>query len=193
MPSPRARLSVVGPEGPADEPLPEDFDGVFRRFSPHVARIALSVLGAADEVDDVVQEVFVIAHRHLDAVRDRGAVRAWLSRVTVREAARKLRRRKLRRILGLGGDVADSPHLADHGVTAEQRAMLLSIYRVLDRLPTAERLAWTLRHVEGERLDAVAELCSCSLATAKRRIAAASARIREVTGAAIDGREDGDG
>ena len=186
----RPRLALVqAGVPPAAAPTPEpaddgphDFDTLFRRFAPYVGRIALSVLGAADEVDDVVQEVIVIAHRHLGSVRERTAIKAWLSRITVREAARRLRRRRLRRILGVARDAADSPHLADHGATPEQRAMLLSIYRVLDGLPTAERLAWTLRHVEGERLEVVAQLCGCSLATAKRRIAAAATRVRAATG-----------
>jgi RNA polymerase sigma-70 factor (ECF subfamily) len=50
---------------------------------------------------------------------------------------------------------------------------------VLDELPAAERLAWTLRHVEGERLEQVARQCGCSLATAKRRIAAAQDAIEQ--------------
>jgi RNA polymerase sigma-70 factor (ECF subfamily) len=49
----------------------------------------------------------------------------------------------------------------------------MRIYRLLDELPANERLAWTLRHIEGEQVEAVASLCGCSLATAKRRIAAA--------------------
>jgi RNA polymerase sigma-70 factor (ECF subfamily) len=54
---------------------------------------------------------------------------------------------------------------------------LAKVYAVLDALPSDERVAWSLRHVEGERLERVAELCGCSLATAKRRIAAAHQRI----------------
>jgi RNA polymerase sigma-70 factor (ECF subfamily) len=41
-----------------------------------------------------------------------------------------------------------------------------------------QRLAWTLRHIEGERLEDVAARCGCSLATAKRRIAAAHAHLQ---------------
>jgi RNA polymerase sigma-70 factor (ECF subfamily) len=48
---------------------------------------------------------------------------------------------------------------------------------VLDRLPVNERLAWSLRHIEGEQLESVAVLCGCSLATAKRRIAAAQQAV----------------
>ena len=41
------------------------------------------------------------------------------------------------------------------------------------------RVAWTLNYVEGETLEEVARLCGCSLATAKRRIAAAQRFIEE--------------
>jgi RNA polymerase sigma-70 factor (ECF subfamily) len=40
-------------------------------------------------------------------------------------------------------------------------------------VPTQPRIAWILRFVEDYRLDEVADACGCSLATAKRRIAAA--------------------
>ena len=40
----------------------------------------------------------------------------------------------------------------------------------LQTVPPDDRIAWTLRHVERHRLEAVAELCGCSLATVKRRI-----------------------
>ena len=59
--------------------------------------------------------------------------------------------------------------------------MLAAVYRVLDRLPVNQRLAWTLRYVEGEQLERVAELCNCSLATVKRRIKSAHDAVqREV-------------
>ena len=52
------------------------------------------------------------------------------------------------------------------------------VYRALDAISAPERVAWTLRHVEGESLEEVALLCDCSLATAKRRIASAHEKIK---------------
>jgi RNA polymerase sigma-70 factor (ECF subfamily) len=49
---------------------------------------------------------------------------------------------------------------------------------VLAKLPTEQQIAWTLRHIQGEELEQVARACDCSLATVKRRIDAAEARIR---------------
>ena len=64
----------------------------------------------------------------------------------------------------------------------EQRALLSRVYKILDGIPANERIAWSLRHIEGEPLESVASLAGCSLATAKRRIAAAAARIEEAFG-----------
>jgi RNA polymerase sigma-70 factor (ECF subfamily) len=47
----------------------------------------------------------------------------------------------------------------------------------LARIDDRERIAWMLRHVEGLALEEVAEACSCSLATVKRRISAAEAVV----------------
>lgn len=61
-------------------------------------------------------------------------------------------------------------------VTAE----LAALGRAVGALPANERIAWSLRHVEGATLPEVAAACRCSLATAKRRIAAADLRVRAV-------------
>jgi RNA polymerase sigma-70 factor (ECF subfamily) len=53
---------------------------------------------------------------------------------------------------------------------------------VLDELPAKERIAWVLRHLEGEQLEDVARIVGCSLATVKRRIAAAHETVKEMMG-----------
>jgi len=62
---------------------------------------------------------------------------------------------------------------------AHARAELVALGRELGRMPPDHQIAWMLRYVEGEDLEDVARLCGCSLATAKRRIAAASERLRQ--------------
>lgn len=153
----------------------EDLESVFRAYSRYVASIALRLLGSEDEVDDVVQEVFVIAMRGLRSLREPAAIRGWLATVTVRLARRKLRRRRLRAFVGLDA----APDYSQLAVSAGQDKALLIMraYRVLDRLPVDDRIAWTLRNVEGEPLDRVAAICGCSLATVKRRIARAQAEL----------------
>ena len=174
----RPKLELVhSTAGPLASP-PPDFDSLFERHAGHVARAAARMLGRDDaDVDDVVQEVFFVTMSRLHRIHSEQAARPWLLAVTVRTVHRVLRRRKWRRLfLGESG-FAEVPAT---GVTAEQRALLARIYRTLDEIDDRSRIAWILRHVEGERLEDVADACGCSLATAKRRIAAAQARLMEV-------------
>ena len=125
--------------------------------------------------------MFLAAHRGLERLRDPAAVTGWLATVTVRLAQRRLRARRLRAALHLD---ATPDYLQVAGVEAspEQRAQLARVYQVLDTIAVAHRTAWILRHIEGEKLERVAELCGCSLATAKRRIKAAHDAItKEMT------------
>jgi RNA polymerase sigma-70 factor, ECF subfamily len=176
----RVALEVVSEARPPLEAaaIELDFDAVFRRYSPYVAAVAHRLLGRDAEVDDTVQEVFLVAVRGLSSIRDPLAVKSWLARIAVRVSRRKLQVRRFRSYLGMEGPAAYDA-IADDRASPEQRALLQRVYRVLDGLPADQRIAWTLRHIEGEQLEAVAALCGCSLATAKRRISAAAQTLEE--------------
>ena len=163
----------------ACEPAAEElsFDALFRRYAPYVGAIALRILGRNDEVDDVVQDVFVDAYRGLRELRDPTAIKGWLSRIAVRTAIRKLRRRKLRALF-FAQPQREYREIAAEGASPELAATIAQIYRSLDELPVDERVAWSLRHVSGEELEQIASLTGASLATVKRRIARANERLR---------------
>lgn len=172
-------LQLVGRPEPGEARAPPTLEAAYREHAGYLASLALRVLGRDDEVDDVVHDVFLGAARTLNSVRDPGAVRAWLGTFTLRVARKKLRRRRLWSFLGL--DVAPSYEdaLIAPGADAETKALLGQIYGMLDGLPASQRIAWALRHIEGEPLADVARLCQCSLATAKRWIASAQVVIDE--------------
>ena len=165
------------PASEADQ-RPLTLDAAFRAHAGFVASVALRVLGRPAEVEDLVQDVFLRILPRLGELRDPAAVRAWLAVITARLARRRLRSRRWKIWLGIGGD-GDYTHLADGAASPQDRALLGELYRALDRLPVQHRLAWTLRHAEGLELAAVAEACDCSLATVKRWIGAAEAALRK--------------
>jgi RNA polymerase sigma-70 factor (ECF subfamily) len=177
----------LGERGVADHQRPclrgpLTLEDLFQQHAPYVATVVLRVLGRDHEVDDVVQEVFLTAMTGLAAVRSPEAVRGWLKTIAVRKACRHLRRRRLRGLLGFDRESPCYEHLAAPGCSPEESALLARVYKELDRLPVAERVAWTLRYVEGEQVEVLAGLCGCSLATAKRRIAAAQAKLGRTLG-----------
>jgi len=178
--SAKPHLRIAGP--PPDRVVghPIEFEELFTRYGRYVARLAARMLGSGDaEVDDVVQDVFWLASRRLPRIVDMIQARGWLATVTMRLVRRRLRRRRFRKLFHASPRRAEAPA---PGATAEQRALLARLYEVLEGLPTEQRLAWSLRYLEGEPLDSVAAACGCSLATAKRRISAAKNVIDEVFG-----------
>ena len=150
------------------------FERAYALHAGYVAGLAGRILGRNDEIPDVVQDVFLIAHRRLKDVRQAGALRAWLGRITVREASRRLRWRRLRQLWQPAEDV---DLVGADPAAADLRPLVALLYAALDRLPANARAAWILRHLLDEPLEQVAVLCGCSLATAKRRIAAADALL----------------
>lgn len=166
-------------EAPREPAALDDFESVFRRFSPYVAQIGARILGRDAEIDDLVQDVFLDAHRGLGTLREAGAIKGWLATVTVRQATRRLRRRRLLALIGLDAPI-DPGSLVDPTMSPERRAALASVYRVLDRISPEARIAWVLRTVEDEPLERVAEVCGCSRATAHRRLQEAQDALAKV-------------
>ena len=74
-------------------------------------------------------------------------------------------------------DDATLAALAAPALRPDDRAELALVDRMLRRVPADLRIAWMLRRVEGLPLAQVASVCACSLATAKRRVAAADAEV----------------
>jgi len=164
--------------GPVDA---GDLDAVFRRFAPYVERVALRVLGPQGDIDDLVQDVFLDAHRGLRSLRDAQAVKGWLATVTIRKARRRLRRQRLLALIGLDTPV-DPELVIDAGRDPEERAVITSAYRVLDDISPDARIAWVLRCIEGEPLERVAEICGISRATAHRRVRQAQEALQGAFG-----------
>jgi RNA polymerase sigma-70 factor (ECF subfamily) len=165
-------------EGGEASPLLEE---VYRRYCRYVGAVVLRLGGRRGEVDDLVQEVFVEAARGIRHLREPDAVKGWLATIAVRLVRRRLQVRRVWRLLGLDAEV-DYAGLVDPAASPHDKLLLRTVYRVLDELPVPDRLAFTLHTIEGERLEEVARLCGCSLATAKRRIARAQQALEDRMG-----------
>ena len=158
-------------------------EALYRKYVHTIFGLALRLSGDRADAEDIVQDTFAEALRDVQQVRNRGALRSWLVSVAVHQVHRRFRRRRLLRVLGLDrNDEAALDALASPDVSAEQRLELRLLGQLLASLPASDRLAWSLRFIEGCSLDEVAQRGDCSLATAKRRIARAQNKIaRHVT------------
>jgi len=154
-------------------------EALYRRHVRRVTDTATRVLGRTAEAEDVVQDTFLKAFHKLHTLRDATLFERWLIRIAMNKVRGRLRKRKLLRTLGLDRTVDDATleRFAAPATPPDVRAELARIDAVLQELAPSHRMAWMLREVEGWTLPDTAAACDCSLATVKRWIGKAKARV----------------
>jgi len=140
---------------------------LWTRYGTMVYRLADRALGAPEEAEDLTQDVFLCVFGKIATLRDPKAVRSYLVSVTIRLLKWKLRRMRLRQWVRLT-ESGTLPEQTANGADAEDTVR--RFYRILARLDVRDRLVFVLRHVDGQRLEEVAQATGCSLATVKRRL-----------------------
>ena len=73
------------------------FDSLVRRYDRSVLRLALHMLGNEQDAQDVHQDAFIKAYRHLSNFRFECSFYTWLYRIVTNLCLDQLRRRKSRR------------------------------------------------------------------------------------------------
>jgi RNA polymerase sigma-70 factor, ECF subfamily len=156
------------------------FELLYRRHSGFALNLAVRIQGSALDAEDVVHDAFLKASERLGELREAAAFRAWLGSIVVRLVRTRLRRKRLLRSLGLANaEPIELDAIASPNADPESRVLLAQVYSLLQTLPADERIAWTLRYVDHHRLEVVAKLVDCSLATVKRRISRAQQFLNE--------------
>lgn len=175
----RLRPSVVSDKELVDQlqrKEPVAVTHLINTYSNVVRRSLFRVLGSAYDIDDLEQDTFVTVLDRCHTLRDPSALRSFVVSVAMRLARNELRKRAIRRFVGLEGLAEHAMSPAYDPVTAER---FRHLYRALDRLETNGRIAYVLRHVEGYELAEVAAACGCSLSTVKRWLARAELKLQE--------------
>src|SRR5512134_2577329 len=116
-------------------------DELYHRFRRAVAANLYRVLGDRSDLEDLVQEVFVIAFRGLERFRGDARLSTWLYRICVNVALGRIRMRKRRPAAYGGVDVdttAFDPSLVERPETPdkslERREDQARVYRALETL-----------------------------------------------------------
>src|SRR5688500_588190 len=76
---------------PASEAGAVDVGQLFVAHAPFLLRVVERLTGSGAHVEDIVQDVFIVAHRRRHELRAGDEVRGWLYRVASRSAQRHRR------------------------------------------------------------------------------------------------------
>ncbi len=166
------------------------FDALVRRYDQSVLRLALHMLGNEQDAQDVHQEAFLKAYRHLGNFRFECSFYTWLYRIVTNLCLDQMRRRKSRRedpatVLDAGGDemdlmanIQDTRSMANPARELDRKRLGESIHVALDKLTPRERMVFELKHYQGLKLRTIGEMLSTTEETAKNTLFRATRKLR---------------
>ena len=147
---------------------------MYGKYARYVAAIAYRLMGDDADLDDVVQDTFVSAVKSIGNINDATALKTWLATIAVRSTSRYAEaRRKQKRL-------AEKQFFETPNTIAPQHDMGLEARQMMSQIPYKYKAPWILCKVMDMNLEEASNICECSVATSKRRIAKAENLIRRM-------------
>ena len=165
-----------------------EFARLVEVFSPMIYRLGLKMLNNPQDAEDILQETFIKAYRHIGNFDGRSSVSTWLYRIATNEALMSIRRKRPETISFDVPSIYDTEPQEplqivdwcclpeDEFLTSEGRARLDD---ASNRLPTSLRVVFILRDIEGLSTRETAEVLEISEMAVKTRLSRARLRLRE--------------
>lgn len=166
------------------------FAELVRRYKDRVYNVVYRYLGNHEDTLDVSLEVFVRAHRNLDAFQGNSQVYTWLYSIAsnaCRNRLRDLSRKGRNRGVSYEALAESAPGVAQrataHDVTpsrlAEKRELSEGLKDCLDGLPDNYRLVFVLRTFDNLSYGDIATSVECPEGTVKSRLNQARKLLKE--------------
>ncbi len=166
------------------------FDVLVRRYDRAVLRLALHLTGSEQDAQDIHQEAFLKAYRHIGSFRFECSFYTWIYRIVTNLCLDLLRRRKTRRedpavIIDATGEehdtminVSDDRAMANPARELERKILAEKIQTALATLTPRERTVFELKHYQGLRLRTIGEMLNTTEETAKNTLFRATRKLR---------------
>ncbi len=165
-----------------------EFAHLVEAYSAVIYRLALKIVANTQDAEDVLQETFLKAYRHLPGFDGRSSLSTWLYRIATNEALMLLRRRKAITVSieepdEDGGEEQEPMQIVDWCCLPEEELMSTearrSIDRAIEKLPHSLRVVFLLRDIEGLSTQETGDVLNLSETAVKTRLSRARLRLRE--------------
>jgi RNA polymerase sigma-70 factor (ECF subfamily) len=124
------------------------------------------------DIQDVTQDVFIVAHRRLQDFEGRSSIQTWLYGICLRTASDYRRRAYVRREIAVD-EVPETATDPGQGAAVERTQLRARLQTLLDGLDAEKREIVVLYEIEELPMKQVAEIVGVPLQTAYSRLHAA--------------------
>jgi RNA polymerase sigma-70 factor, ECF subfamily len=158
----------------------EAFSGLVRRYQDTCTRFAVRMLGSRVDADDALQSAFMRAFRGLRGCKDPNRFGGWLYQIVINECRTYATRQRRRELRFPPAAEAIERAVAPGSEPEADRDVGGHIERALNMLPTEQREAFLLKHVEEMSYDEMAEMTGVSIPALKMRVKRACDGLRDL-------------
>jgi RNA polymerase sigma-70 factor (ECF subfamily) len=161
---------------------PDAFSQLYDRFSTLVFTLAMRMLKARSDAEDLLQEVFVQVWRQAENYSaERGSPEAWIVNIARSRAIDKIRSiRRLEKSFVLTGDPARAESGENVESSAAESEARLTMNSAMANLPETQRKVLELAYFDGLTQTEIAERLAEPLGTIKTRMRSGIQRLRDL-------------
>jgi RNA polymerase sigma-70 factor (ECF subfamily) len=149
------------------------FERLYRRHVAKVHGLARWLLGRED-VDDVLQDVFIRVWQKLDTFRGNSAFSTWLHRLATNVILRRREKLGTEESRNSGTE----SELVSRSASGNDTGLKVDIETAVDRLPPRARLVFVLHDMEGYRHEEIAAELEISVGTSRSQLHHARMALR---------------
>jgi RNA polymerase sigma-70 factor (ECF subfamily) len=172
------------------------FDELVDRYQKRLLNFIYRTIGDRERAEDLVQEVFIRVHRHLQRFDQSKKFSTWIYTIASNLAKNELRNRS-RSPLVLFQTIKknweadhrplqfEDPHHRPEDLYRRRQLRQL-VEESVAQLPKHHRVVFVLRELEGKTYEEIAEITKCNLGTVKSRLNRARNRFAQIIGPRLD-------
>lgn len=166
------------------------FERLVRQYDSSVLRLAFHLTRSEQDAQDIYQEAFLKAYRHIGSFRFECSFYTWIYRIVTNLCLDHLRKKQTRKedppvISGTDGEefslldqISDERSGADPERELMRHELGKRISGALTRLTPRERMVFELKHYQGLKLRTIGEMLNTTEETAKNTLFRATQKLR---------------
>lgn len=155
------------------------FNILVRTHQRGVYAIVFSMVKDHDTTDDIVQDSFVKAYKNIQNFEERSSFKSWLYSIAINTAKNTLRASALRNNVDYEKVILQTPSRSSDNI--EQQELQTALAEEIEKLPSKQKLALTLRIFDELPFKEIADIMECPYDTAKANFRHAINSLRKQT------------
>ena len=166
----------------------EAFEKLVEIYQSKVYNLAYKMFGNPEDASDLAQEALIKIYKNISTFKEESQLSTWIYRIAYNLYIDELRKRKKMDVQSIDEQYDDSNEsritIIDSQPTPEQhlenKEKTVIIHNAINKLSVEQRVAITLRDIDGHTYEEIAKIQNCSLGTIKSRINRGRSQLKEI-------------